>query len=176
MSARQREPAGDGDTRVRFFLGAIAPPQAAEGAQFCKLPPETRACRKAAARGVQGKNQRRLRCAVKVKLIKLEGGTAAGMIGRWKQKRKAPARGRFTANAAYPFIRTNALRAYPQGVCCCLGWMMRTDRRLLLRAGQQGQQQGHLFGHGGLRVGDQRGQAVVLKIGQEQIRFVFAHG
>ena len=122
MSARQREPAGDGDTRVRFFLGAIAPPQAAEGAQFCKLPPETRACRKAAARGVQGNNQRRLRCAVKVKLIKLEGGTAAGMIGRWKQKRKAPARGRFTANAAYPFIRTNALRAYPQGVCCCLGW------------------------------------------------------
>ena len=62
MSARQREPAGDGDTSVRFFLGAIAPPQAAEGAQFCKLPPETRACRKAAARGVQGKNQRRLRC------------------------------------------------------------------------------------------------------------------
>ena len=53
---------------------------------------------------------------------------------------------------------------------------MRTDRRLLLRAGQQGQQQGHLFGHGGLRVGDQRGQAVVLQIGQEQIRFVFAHG
>ena len=112
MSARQREPAGDGDTRIRFFLGAIAPPQAAEGAQFCKLPPETRACRKAAARGVQGKNQRRLRCAVKVRHIKLEGGTAAGMIGRWKQKRKAPARGRFTANAAYPFIRTNALRAY----------------------------------------------------------------
>ena len=45
------------------------------------------------------------------KICELEGGTAAGMIGRWKQKRKAPARGRFTANAAYPFIRTNALRA-----------------------------------------------------------------
>ena len=50
---------GDGETRrKRFFLGAIAPPQAAEGAQFCKLPPETRACRRAAARGVQGKKQR----------------------------------------------------------------------------------------------------------------------
>ena len=44
--------------RLRYFLGAIAPPQAAEGAQFCKLPPETRACRKAVARGVQGKYQR----------------------------------------------------------------------------------------------------------------------
>ena len=70
----------------RFFLGAIAPPQAAEGAQFCKLPPETRACRKAVARGVQGKNQRRLRCAVKVKLIKLEGGRVGCVRAPWQGK------------------------------------------------------------------------------------------
>ena len=63
-------------TGERFFLGAITPPQAAEGAQFCKLPLKTRACCKAVARGVQGKNQRRQRCDVKVKLTKLEGGTA----------------------------------------------------------------------------------------------------
>ena len=42
----------DGET---LLSSLIAPPQAAEGAQFCKLPPETRACRKAVARGVQGK-------------------------------------------------------------------------------------------------------------------------
>ena len=95
MSARQREPAGDGDTRVRFFLGAIAPPQAAEGAQFCKLPPETRACRKAVARGVQGKNQRRLRCDIKAAGIKLGGGPAlicdqraprVGNAAVWREK------------------------------------------------------------------------------------------
>ena len=63
-------------TGERFFLGAITPPQAAEGAQFCKLPLKTRACCKAVARGVQGKNQRRLRCDIKAAGIKLGASPA----------------------------------------------------------------------------------------------------
>ena len=47
----------------RFFRGAIAPPQAAEGAQFCKLPPETRAFRKAVARRTRKESKKAALCS-----------------------------------------------------------------------------------------------------------------
>ena len=43
---------------LRRRCGLIAPPKAAEGRRFYKSPPETRACRKAAAWGVQMKGLR----------------------------------------------------------------------------------------------------------------------
>ena len=67
----------------------VAPPKAAEGRRFCKSPPETRACRKAVARGVQGKKQRTCLVDGNVARIKLEGGAGeGGMVGCGEQAQR----------------------------------------------------------------------------------------
>ena len=45
----------------------VAPPKAAEGRRFYKSPPETRACRKAVARGVEMKGLRPLHASQELK-------------------------------------------------------------------------------------------------------------
>ena len=52
---------------LRRRCGLIAPPKAAEGRRFYKSPPETRACRKAVARGVEMKGLRPLHASQELK-------------------------------------------------------------------------------------------------------------
>ena len=52
---------------LRRRCGLIAPPKAAEGRRFYKSPPETRACRKAVARGVEMKGLRPLHVSQELK-------------------------------------------------------------------------------------------------------------
>ena len=60
VRSQRKQPDGCSSHRACRCCGLIAPPKAAEGRRFYKSPPETRACRKAVARGVKKKGLRPL--------------------------------------------------------------------------------------------------------------------